>query len=111
MESSIEFSTSPTTNSQPTRYRFFKIVVIGDSGVGKTCLAYRFCAGRFPNKTEATIGVDFRERIIDIEGEKIKVCLLNYVLIISVWPSHCAVTRYFFANNLGYSLVYLDNVE
>ncbi|XP_062410648.1 ras-related protein Rab-33B-like [Sardina pilchardus] len=73
MESSIEFSTSPTGTA--TRYRIFKIVVIGDSGVGKTCLAYRFCAGKFPDKTEATIGVDFRERILDIEGEKIKVQL------------------------------------
>lgn len=77
MESSIEFSTSPTGTSQATRYRIFKIVVIGDSGVGKTCLTYRFCAGRFPDKTEATIGVDFRERILDIEGEKIKVGLIN----------------------------------
>uniref|UniRef100_A0A3B3Z9N0 Small monomeric GTPase n=1 Tax=Periophthalmus magnuspinnatus TaxID=409849 RepID=A0A3B3Z9N0_9GOBI len=44
-----------------------------DSGVGKTCLTYRFCAGKFPEKTEATIGVDFRERLVDIDGEKIKV--------------------------------------
>ncbi|XP_041951502.1 ras-related protein Rab-33B-like [Alosa sapidissima] len=75
MESSTEFSTSLAGSSQATRYRIFKIVVIGDSGVGKTCLAYRFCAGKFPDKTEATIGVDFRERILDIEGEKIKVQL------------------------------------
>lgn len=57
----------------PPRTRIFKIIVIGDSGVGKTCLTYRFCAGRFPGKTEATIGVDFRERLVDIDGEKIKV--------------------------------------
>lgn len=41
--------------------------------MGKTCLTYRFCAGKFPDKTEATIGVDFREKIIEIDGEKIKV--------------------------------------
>lgn len=57
----------------PPRTRIFKIIVIGDSGVGKTCLTYRFCAGKFPGKTEATIGVDFRERLVDIDGEKIKV--------------------------------------
>ncbi|KAK1175484.1 ras-related protein Rab-33B-like [Acipenser oxyrinchus oxyrinchus] len=59
----------------PPRSRIFKIIVIGDSGVGKTCLTYRFCAGRFPDKTEATIGVDFREKMIEIDGEKIKVQL------------------------------------
>uniref|UniRef100_A0A8C8ADA5 Uncharacterized protein n=1 Tax=Otus sunia TaxID=257818 RepID=A0A8C8ADA5_9STRI len=50
-----------------------RIIVIGDSNVGKTCLTYRFCAGRFPQRTEATIGVDFRERAVTIDGERIKV--------------------------------------
>ncbi|KFP56183.1 Ras-related protein Rab-33A, partial [Cariama cristata] len=51
----------------------FKIIVIGDSNVGKTCLTFRFCGGTFPDKTEATIGVDFREKTVEIEGERIKV--------------------------------------
>ncbi|XP_072112316.1 RAB33B, member RAS oncogene family a isoform X1 [Mobula birostris] len=59
----------------PPRSRIYKIIVIGDSGVGKTCLTYRFCAGRFPDKTEATIGVDFREKTVEIDGEKIKIQL------------------------------------
>lgn len=53
--------------------RAFKIIVVGDSNVGKTCLSYRFCEGKFPDKCEATIGVDFRERTVDINGEEIKV--------------------------------------
>ncbi|TRZ04759.1 hypothetical protein HGM15179_022348, partial [Zosterops borbonicus] len=52
--------------------RIFKIIVIGDSNVGKTCLTFRFCGGTFPGKTEATIGVDFREKTVEIEGERIK---------------------------------------
>ncbi|XP_016429108.1 RAB33B, member RAS oncogene family a [Sinocyclocheilus rhinocerous] len=76
IESSFEFSSSLTSSSlPPPRTRIFKIIVIGDSGVGKTCLTYRFCAGKFPDKTEATIGVDFREKVIEIDGEKIKVQL------------------------------------
>ncbi|XP_060783256.1 RAB33B, member RAS oncogene family a [Neoarius graeffei] len=76
MESSLEFSSSLSSSTlPPPRTRIFKIIVIGDSGVGKTCLTYRFCAGKFPDKTEATIGVDFREKIIEIDGEKIKVQL------------------------------------
>lgn len=53
--------------------RIFKIIVIGDSNVGKTCLTYRFCSGRFPEKTEATIGVDFREKQLEVDGEFLKV--------------------------------------
>lgn len=67
----------PITGSTlpPPRTRIFKIIVIGDSGVGKTCLTFRFCAGKFPDKTEATIGVDFREKLVDIDGETIKIQL------------------------------------
>lgn len=53
--------------------RIFKIIVIGDSNVGKTCLTFRFCGGKFPMRTEATIGVDFRERQVVVDGELIKV--------------------------------------
>ncbi|XP_023238921.1 putative Ras-related protein Rab-33 [Centruroides vittatus] len=55
--------------------RIFKIIVIGDSNVGKTCLTFRFCGGKFPNKTEATIGVDFRERLLEVDGEQIRLQL------------------------------------
>lgn len=49
----------------------FKIIVIGDSGVGKTCLTYRFCSGKFPSTpTDATIGVDFREKIITLDNNE-----------------------------------------
>lgn len=53
--------------------RIFKIIVIGDSNVGKTCLTYRFCGGTFLKNPEATIGVDFRERTLELDGESIKV--------------------------------------
>jgi Ras-related protein Rab-33B len=52
--------------------RIFKIIVIGDSNVGKTCLTYRFCGGRFLQRSEATIGVDFREKTVQIDDEAIK---------------------------------------
>ncbi|KAI8440794.1 hypothetical protein MSG28_009119 [Choristoneura fumiferana] len=55
--------------------KVFKIIVLGDSGVGKTCLTYRFCEGQFLDKSEATIGVDFRERNIRINNEDIRLQL------------------------------------
>ncbi|CAK1542495.1 unnamed protein product [Leptosia nina] len=55
--------------------KVFKIIVLGDSGVGKTCLTFRFCEGQFLDKSEATIGVDFRERTVKIRNEDIKLQL------------------------------------
>ncbi|ETE55743.1 Ras-related protein Rab-33A, partial [Ophiophagus hannah] len=57
---------------QSVQARIFKIIVIGDSNVGKTCLTVRFCGGTFPASTAATIGVDFREKAVEIAGEHIK---------------------------------------
>ncbi|XP_014775232.1 putative Ras-related protein Rab-33 [Octopus bimaculoides] len=70
-------STAPSSKiiEKQAQKRIFKIIVIGDSNVGKTCLTYRFCSGKFPDKTEATIGVDFREKMILVEGEQIKLQL------------------------------------
>ncbi|XP_073329743.1 ras-related protein Rab-33B isoform X2 [Pagrus major] len=58
---------------EPAQARIFKLIVIGDSNVGKTCLTYRFCGGTFLKNPEATIGVDFRERTLDLDGEIIKI--------------------------------------
>lgn len=52
--------------------RIFKIIVVGDSNVGKTCLTYRFCEESFPGSCEATIGVDFREKRVEIDSELIR---------------------------------------
>ncbi|KAI0212820.1 Ras-related protein Rab-33B [Lamellibrachia satsuma] len=65
---------SPVVEKQAKR-RIFKIIVIGDSNVGKTCLTFRFCGGQFPKKVEATIGVDFREKTVEVDDEMIKLQL------------------------------------
>ena len=54
-------------------YKFlFKVVLIGNAGVGKTCLVRRFTQGLFPPGQGATIGVDFMIKTVEINGEKIK---------------------------------------
>ncbi|XP_063414747.1 putative Ras-related protein Rab-33 [Mytilus trossulus] len=70
-----QFESSVTVIEKQAQKRIFKIIVIGDSNVGKTCLTYRFCCGKFPDKTEATIGVDFRERMVEVDKEQIKLQL------------------------------------
>jgi Ras-related protein Rab-30 len=50
-------------------YKFlFKVVLIGNSGVGKTCLVRRFTQGVFPKGQGATIGVDFMIKTLEIEN-------------------------------------------
>ncbi len=70
---SISSSTNISNQNQISGYkRIFKIIVIGDSNVGKTCLTFRFTVSKFLDRSEATIGVDFREKQIQIDNEIIK---------------------------------------
>jgi len=48
------------------------LVVIGDTGVGKSCLLLQFVDRRFSSVHDLTIGVDFGSRIIELAGEKVK---------------------------------------
>lgn len=50
----------------------FKLLVIGDSGVGKSSLVLRFADDSFTDSYISTIGVDFKIRTIEIGGKKCK---------------------------------------
>ncbi|CAF0846840.1 unnamed protein product [Adineta ricciae] len=50
----------------------FKVVLIGDSSVGKSNLLLRFTRNEFRLDTQSTIGVEFAYKQIIIEGKKIK---------------------------------------
>lgn len=44
----------------------FKLLLIGDSGVGKTCIIFRFIENRFMPTFITTIGIDFKIRTVEI---------------------------------------------
>lgn len=44
-----------------------KVIIIGDSGVGKTNLLTKFCDGVFKDSYVATIGVDFKLKTIAVD--------------------------------------------
>ena len=48
---------------------FMKIVVIGDSGVGKTSLLQQYIDGKVSSMTKPTIGADFLKKELEIEGK------------------------------------------
>jgi len=50
----------------------FKLLLIGDSGVGKSCLLLRFADDTYTESYISTIGVDFKIRTIQLEGKVIK---------------------------------------
>ena len=54
-----------------------KVIVVGDSGVGKTNIISRYCCkegeeGEFRDYHVATIGVDFSTKVIKVEGQRLK---------------------------------------
>ena len=50
----------------------FKIVLIGDSGIGKSCLLLRFADDSFTENFISTIGVDFRFRTLNVDETNVK---------------------------------------
>lgn len=63
----------PGTDADDTFDYLFKIVLIGDAGVGKTCVVQRFKSGTYVEKHGSTIGVDFTMKTLQIDGKLIKV--------------------------------------
>ena len=49
-----------------------KLIIIGDSGVGKTCFLLRFADDNFTTSHISTIGIDFKIRTINVDGKNIK---------------------------------------
>uniref|UniRef100_A0A2K6DUD3 Ras-related protein Rab-13 n=1 Tax=Macaca nemestrina TaxID=9545 RepID=A0A2K6DUD3_MACNE len=73
----------------------FKLLLIGDSGVGKTCLIIRFAEDNFNNTYISTIVIDFKIRTVDIEGKKIK---------LQVWDT--TISTAYYRGAMGIILVY-----
>lgn len=51
----------------------FKIVLIGDAGVGKTCIVQRFKHGLYMERHGNTIGVDFMLKTVEVDNRRVKV--------------------------------------
>ena len=53
-------------------YQQVKVVLLGDSGVGKTSIVYRFVADDHKPDEEATVGAAFMGKIVDFQGSQVK---------------------------------------
>ncbi|CAH8635546.1 unnamed protein product [Schistosoma rodhaini] len=80
----------------------FKIVLIGDSGVGKTNLRSRFTNDEFNLESKSTIGVDFATKNVKIDGKVVKA---------QIWDTagqerYRAITSAYYRGAVGAILVY-----
>lgn len=62
----------PHTDADETFDYLFKVVLIGDADVGKTCVVQRFKSGTYVEKHASTIGVDFTMKTLQIDGKLVK---------------------------------------
>ncbi|XP_037025839.1 ras-related protein Rab-10 [Bradysia coprophila] len=80
----------------------FKLLLIGDSGVGKTCILFRFSDDAFTSTFISTIGIDFKIKTVELRGKKIK---------LQIWDTagqerfHTITTSYY-RGSMGIMLVY-----
>ncbi|SPP78490.1 blast:Ras-related protein Rab-10 [Drosophila guanche] len=80
----------------------FKLLLIGDSGVGKTCILFRFSDDAFTSTFISTIGIDFKIKTVELRGKKIK---------LQIWDTagqerfHTITTSYY-RGAMGIMLVY-----
>uniref|UniRef100_A0A915PCF8 EF-hand domain-containing protein n=1 Tax=Setaria digitata TaxID=48799 RepID=A0A915PCF8_9BILA len=82
--------------------RIFKVVFVGDSAVGKTCFLHRFCHNRFKPLFNATIGVDFTVKTIQLR---------NRVVAVQLWDTagqerFRSITKQYFRKADGVILMY-----
>ena len=80
----------------------FKIVVIGDSAVGKSNLLSRFARDEFDLHSKATVGVEFQTQVLEVDGKEVKA---------QVWDTagqerFRAVTSAYYRGAVGALIVY-----
>ncbi|KAM6995527.1 RAB11a, member RAS oncogene family, like [Tautogolabrus adspersus] len=90
------------TNREDEYDYLFKVVLIGDSGVGKSNLLSRFTRNEFNLESKSTIGVEFATRSIQVEGKTVKA---------QIWDTagqerYRAITSAYYRGAVGALLVY-----
>ena len=78
------------------------IVVVGESGVGKSCIIRRFTEDSFSAQAVVTVGVDFNYRIITIDGHRLKLQLWDT----AGQERFRAISRAYYRHAVGVILVF-----
>ena len=79
-----------------------KLMILGDSNVGKTSILRKYCKNEFTGSYVATIGIDFQLKYLNIDGKKIK---------LQIWDTagqerYRVVTKNYFNTSDGFLIIY-----
>lgn len=93
---------NPSSSKSAAYDYLIKLLLIGDSGVGKSCLLLRFSDDSFTPSFITTIGIDFKIRTIELEGKRIK---------LQIWDTagqerFRTITTAYYRGAMGILLVY-----
>jgi len=67
----------------------FKYIIIGDTGVGKSCLLLQFTDKRFQPVHDLTIGVEFGARMVTVDDKNVKLQIWDTAGQVSVLTELC----------------------
>lgn len=90
------------TNQDESFDYIFKFIIIGDAGVGKSCILHQFVEGKYKKSSSHTIGVEFGSKILQVGNSRIK---------LQIWDTagqdrYRAVTRSYYRGAAGALIVY-----
>ncbi len=79
-----------------------KLIIVGDSGVGKSCLLERYLRDKYNDSTKHTVGVEFGMHYLQINAKTVK---------LQIWDTagqerFKSVTRSYYRGSIGVVLVY-----
>ncbi|CAG2221923.1 RAB45 [Mytilus edulis] len=103
----IETNEKGLESTVAMRQRIFKVVFVGDSGVGKSSFIHRFCNDNFNPTFSATIGVDFQVKSLNLGGQSI---------VLQLWDTagqerFRSITKQYFRKADGVVIMYDVNSE
>jgi len=92
----------PTNSDQSNLEIPVKLLLLGDSGVGKSSLMIRFADMKFDYNTISTVGIDFKEKLMEVDGRTVR---------LQIWDTagqqrFRTITKSYYRGAQGYILVY-----
>jgi Ras-related protein Rab-2A len=80
----------------------FRVIIVGDTGVGKSCFLLRFTEGKFREQHNVTIGVEFATKCLSIDGKWVKLQMWDT----AGQENFRSITRSFYRKADGVILMY-----
>ncbi|XP_009298523.1 EF-hand calcium-binding domain-containing protein 4B [Danio rerio] len=97
----------PTEGATASPQRLFKVILVGNSSVGKTALLRRFCDGQFHSATSATVGIDYSVRTLNLGDSHVALQLWDT----AGQERYRSITKQFFRKADGVVVIYDITME